>query len=457
MKSKNKLTIVDTILSVVCIVISMEAITPTAASGNSQFFYWLVILVLFFIPYSLVNAELGSTFPSEYGIYHWTKKALGEKMGLRVAWYYWINYPIWMLSFAILFSDLAEMLFNIELGVILSIIIQFIFMIVTCYFGTKRVNKLDDMIDVGAIFKLIILTSLIILGFVVFINHGSATSFALETFKPTFEYSSLTIIALLLFNFTGVEIVTTHSNDMKDKKNTIVKTILYSCFIIIVFYLLPIISMKIALPSEEINSSTGLINSFAVLLSSLGFSTAFSTIITSFVTVMFMYILIAIIISWAFGVNSVVRKAAEDIKAPSTFTSINEDNVPDKLSWLNALIGCVLCLFVNLSPGLGNNLFMIVFGTSVIVYLCSYLPLFYTFYKLRKYDNTKRTYKIPGNKLFILFITIIPTVVLAFGIFCLLIPELNLSMFEYQWPVIVTFIIIVIIGEIIIYGKKLKK
>ncbi len=454
---KNKLTILDSLLSVVCIVISMEAITPTAASGNSQFFYWAVILVLFFIPYSLVNAELGSSYPSEFGMYSWAKKAFGKKTAYRVSWYYWINYPIWMLSFAILFTELFGVLFGITLGIIPTIIIEVLFVIGCCYLSTKRVNKLDDMIDIGAIFKLVLLVGIIILGAISLFNFGSATDFSLNTFKPDFNYVSITIIALLLYNFTGVEIVTTFSKDMKNLKRDLPRTILYSCIIIIIFYILPILSVKVAIPSVDLNSSTGFIDSYRVLLSNVGLNDLIINAIIFMITIMFMYILFAIIVSWAFGVNSVVRKAALEYKAPKIFTKENDDNVPTGIPLINALIAIVLCLLINLSPGLGNDVFMTVFSTSVIIYLCSYLPLFAIFYKLRITSDVERPYKVPGNKLFLIILCIIPTLILIAGVFFLLVPELNLSMLDYQLPIIITFIIIVIIGELIVCLKNYKK
>ncbi len=449
-KKNNKITIIDSILAVICIVISMEAITPTAASNNSQFFYWLIILVLFFIPYTLVSTELGTTYPSEYGLYAWVKKALGRNNGVRSAWYYWVNFPLWMLSFAILFGELANILFDGNLSTLTLIIIETSFLAVTCYFGTKRANMLDDIMDVGAIFKLILLGGIIFLGVYSFFNFGSATDFSISTFKPDFSFVSLSVIGLLLFNFTGLEIVTTFTKDMKNVKKQLPKTLLFSSILIIVFYIIPIICMKIITPSSSLSASTGLIDSYRLAFENIGFHNMVSTAIIFILILMFMYILVAIIISWTFGINSVVRKVALDEGLPKYISHVNKDNVPDNVSFINFIIACGLGLLVKIVPGIGENVFMTVFSTSVIVYLCSYLFLFISFYKLRKTDSKERVYKVPGNDLFLKLICVIPTLILIIGIFFLLVPELHSDITKYQWPIIITFISIILIGELFV-------
>ena len=42
------------------------------------------------------------------------RNALGDKWGSRVAWYYWINFPLWIASLATLFPDILGMGFGFE-------------------------------------------------------------------------------------------------------------------------------------------------------------------------------------------------------------------------------------------------------------------------------------------------------------------------------------------------------
>ena len=51
------------------------------------------MLIGFFVPYGLISADRYA-IPSEGGMYTWIKKAFGPKWAGRVAWFYWVNYPL---------------------------------------------------------------------------------------------------------------------------------------------------------------------------------------------------------------------------------------------------------------------------------------------------------------------------------------------------------------------------
>src|SRR5689334_287379 len=65
-----------------------------AEYGLSTVFFLALSAILFFIPVSLVSAELASGWP-EQGIYTWVKAALGHRMGFLAIWLQWIESVIW--------------------------------------------------------------------------------------------------------------------------------------------------------------------------------------------------------------------------------------------------------------------------------------------------------------------------------------------------------------------------
>ena len=56
---KNQFRLADVILSVICVVFVAEAAAPVASIGNSQYFWWIFMIVAFLLPYGLIAAELG--------------------------------------------------------------------------------------------------------------------------------------------------------------------------------------------------------------------------------------------------------------------------------------------------------------------------------------------------------------------------------------------------------------
>lgn len=74
MKNK-KFHLTDVILSVICIVFVAEASAPVASIGNSQYFWWVFMIIAFLLPYGLISSELGTSYPGDGGLYDWINKA----------------------------------------------------------------------------------------------------------------------------------------------------------------------------------------------------------------------------------------------------------------------------------------------------------------------------------------------------------------------------------------------
>ena len=73
------------------------------------------MLIGFFVPYAFISAELGTQYPSEGGMYTWIKKAFGKKWAGRVAWFYWVNYPLWIASLADLVTSLLMQMLGMDI------------------------------------------------------------------------------------------------------------------------------------------------------------------------------------------------------------------------------------------------------------------------------------------------------------------------------------------------------
>ena len=111
MAGKKGLSFLTVISTVICVVFVCEAAAPAAAIGNSQFFWWIFLILTFLVPYGLAVAELGTTYDSEGGIIDWIRDGLGDRWAARAAYYYWINYPFWIASLATIFPTVLGLVF----------------------------------------------------------------------------------------------------------------------------------------------------------------------------------------------------------------------------------------------------------------------------------------------------------------------------------------------------------
>jgi len=468
-KHKYKFRLFSAVLATVCIILVGDAVAPTASIGNSQYFWWLIMILGFFIPYGLISAELGTQYPSEGGMYTWIKKAFGEKWAGRVAWFYWVNYPLWVASLADLITTyLMQMLgFDMTWPVILAI--QIFYIVLVNVLGCLRISQSDVLANIGAIAKFLFMAGLGGLGIYILVTRGTANP--IDSFTDLLplvgengglDLAGLGFVSLIIFNMLGFEVVSTFADDLDNPKKQIPKAIIYGGILIAIFYLLPSFGIGVAIPVEELSTDTGLLDSYQILLESIGLTAGAIQAIIVVVGGLFIYTLITNIASWNFGVNSVIAYAAEDGTFPKSWAKRNKDGVPYVVSiWTGVVatiiaVGGVLCAeFVSEDI---TNLFWTFFSLSLVTLLLSYLPMFMAFFKLHKQGKqSEKGYWISGGKIKIALYSFAPFILLLVALFFTLFPEFNLEMFEYNWPLIVGACIAVIAGEILVWNMSRKK
>jgi len=452
---KRKFKLFDAVLATVCIILVAESVAPTASIGNSQFFWWALLLVAFMLPYGLISAELGSTYPTTGGMYDWVKRAFGGKWAARVAWYYWINFPLWIASLATVVTDVLLSVFDINLSIFWILFIQLAYTWLVAILGTLRISESKWLVNIGALFKVLFMTSLGLLGIYVAINHGVANEYTLKSLFPSFDLVGVGFISVIIFNFMGFEVISTFAEDLENPKKEIPKAVILGGILIAIFYLLPSFGIGVAIPTSDIPTSTGITESFAILLDKIGVSQGMSNAIIIGIAIMFIYTLIANIVSWSFGVNSVARHSALNGSLPKIFAKTNKNDVPYMASIINGVVASAILILGMYLPEQYVDVFWTFFAFSLVTLLLSYLPLFPAFLKLRKIDpNKERPYQVSGGNFKLKLMTYVPFVLLALGIFFTLFPEFNSAMWEYQWPLLVGVGASVVIGEILVFFTK---
>ena len=450
---KKKFKLVDAVLATVCITLVAESVAPTAAIGNSQYFWWIFLILAFCLPYGLITAELGSTFDSEGGMYDWVKKAFGKKMAARVAWNYWINFPLWIASLAVAVTDVVAGIFDINLSMFWLLALQLGYTALVSFLGTQRIGENKTIVNLGTAFKIIFMVALGLLGIYVFIKTGKSANpiESVTDLLPSFDLAGLSFISVIIFNFLGFEVVATFAEDMQNPKKEIPKALIIGGALMALFYILPATGINIAMPLADAEVA-GLTDSFAILLAELGVAESIIRGIVIVVGLMFIYTMVANITSWSFGVNSVAKYSADDGGLPKIFSKTNKDGVAYMASILNGVVAAVI-IVIGLILGevseSASNLFWTFFSLSLVTLLISYIPIFPAFLKLRITDKTKRAYKVPGNDLVLNLMTWIPLVLLVLAVIFTVFIDFSKEAMTDNLPLIVGVVVSIIVQEIL--------
>ena len=465
-EGKKKFRLMDAILGTVCLTLVCESVMPTAAIGNTQYFWWILLLVGFCLPYGMISAELGTTYPSEGGMYDWVKRAFGPKWAGRVAWNYWVNFPLWISSLAVAVTDIIAGMFEIELNIWLLLLIQLVYIWLVTFLSTKRIGESKEVVNIGTAFKVFLLLGIGILGIYVFAKTGQSANpiSGVGDLLPSLDFDSLSFISIIIFNFMGFEVVGTWVDDMENPKKQIPKALIFGGLLMAIFYVLPATGFNIALEANENWIGAGaeiVVDVLNSLFASAGIAAGFVKPLVIICGIMFIYTFIANIASWSFGVNAVAKYAAEDGSLPKAFTPTNKEGVPYKAAIINGIVASLICIggvvAVQISDGF-SSAFSLFFKLSWITLLIGYAPMFLAFIKLRRTEpNIERPYKMPGSNGVVKFASILAFTLLVAGIIFTLFGDFTIDYMKEYIPLYIGVAVSFILEEIFVARIKNKK
>ena len=469
-QKKHKFRLFSAVLATVCIILVGDAIAPTASIGNSMYVWWIIMLIGFFVPYGLISAELGTQYPSEGGMYTWIKKAFGKKWASRVAWFYWVNYPLWIASLADLITTMLMQMLGIEMEIWMVLAIQVFYIALVTILGMLRISQSAWVSNTGAIIKFLILGGISALGLYVFFTQGTMNPVEswhdlvpLASADGGIDWAGLSFVSLIIFNMLGFEVVGTFVDDMDKPKKQIPQAIILGGILIAIFYILPSFGMGVGTSFEEIQTNTGFLDSYSVLMANAGISAAAIKSIIIVVGGAFILTLISNISSWNFGVYSVIAYAAEDGMFPKSWKKRNKDGVPYMVGIWTGIIAAILAVIGIILAYCfpewedGSNMFWAFFDLSLVCLLVSYIPMFAAFIKLHKNGQQVRNgYWLKIGPVLRWIMGIIPLLLLVVSLLFTLIPEFNWEAIAGNSTLLISTAACVIIGEIMVFHMSQK-
>ena len=455
MQKKFKLS--DVVLSVICVVFVAEATAPVAVLGNSQFFWRLFMIGAFLVPYGLIASELGTAYQGSGGLYDWVSLAFpGTRWGSRVAWWYWLNFPLWMASLAVMIPDLLCIAFGIEIGIWTGLAIQLIFIFIVTVIACYPVCDSVIILNVCAVIKVGLALLVGGMGIFSIARNGFVNDMRLATFLPSFNLDSLSSISVIIFTMLGFEIVCTFSSDMDNPRKQIPQAIIFGGLVIAGVYLLGGFGIGAVIPASEVDAASGLIEA-VVLMSgrdSGGFICA--------VTLLFVVTLFGNMISWSLGINNTACYAAEQGDMPAAFARRRVSNgMPIGAAVINGIVAAVICVLgVIMTLFLPDSeLFWTFFALNLVLLLISYLPIFPGFLKLRRTDpDAERPFRVAGGPAMLKIIAYVPmALILISVVFCAVPMAFDAETLMGVLPITLGTVLSIAIGEVLTIVRERKR
>jgi amino acid transporter len=364
----------------------------TAEYGLSSISYLILAALLFFLPVSLVTAELATTWPEQGGIYAWVKRAFGHRTGFLAIWLFWLLNVIWyptILSFmAVTLAYLIESELALKPAFTTSVILFF-------FWGATALNLLGIRVSgwvstLGAFCGTLIPGLCIIGAGILWWSSGQPLEMTLSILPDLSSVTHMIFFVGILLSFTGIEMSAIHAQDVITPAKTYPKAILLSGVIIVGFSLLGVLSIASIVPASELSLVAGslqALHSFA-LVHNLPWLTP----------MMALFMLLGAfgsLSSWITATSRGLLAAAIDGDLPPKFRAMNRHGMPHRLLIAQALLVSLLTFILPFLPTLSYG-FWTFSALLTQLYLIVYILLFGAALKLRLKDPlVHRPFKVP--------------------------------------------------------------
>ena len=386
----------DLLLFSVSAILTIDTLASAASMGVTWFTWWGITMLLFFVPYGLMTAELGAAWPGEGGLYVWVREALGPRWGSTAAWFYWINNAYWIPSVYMVFAGTFDTMFLhtgrtwVQAGIAIAVTW------LTVAIGIVRLQVSKWIPNLGAVVKVAIFLGLGGLGIGgVLLGRPSANAFSLARFVPRWN-DSLAYLPVLLYNTLGFELMSSAGDEMQHPQRDVPRVILLAGGVISVVYTLGALGILLAVPLGDLSIVTGTYDALLVLGRPWG--AAGDTLVFA-LGLGFLYACVANIVTWSLGVNRVAAAAAEEGVLPAALGRLHPRfNTPYVAFVIMGLVATALLLGNAALSQSATNVFWMIFKLSGLCFLISYLMVFPSFLILRrKRPEQPRPYRMPGG------------------------------------------------------------
>lgn len=391
----KKINLTQTVLFTVASILVLDSFVAPAIIGVSSIPLWIIMAIIFFIPYGLLSAELGASYPDDGGIVSWVGRAFGEFPSVLVGWMYWINVAFWMPAVFTAFSGW------LTLGVFpgMSMVVQAIIAVVMCwlvvYIGVRGIDLSVFVSNIMAVLKMAMLLIFGILGVVYAIKHGTANDFtSLKNWIPSWD-NTLIYGAVIVYNLMGFELIGSIGSKIENPKHTIPRMTIIAGAAITFFYAFGTFGVLAALPSSEINEVDSFVYALQELCSIFGPA---QNVIFTILILLSIITLVANMITWTMGANESFMAAGLDKRSKLLAHRHKKHDTADNLYYIMGIVSTILIILNYALSGNANDIFWTIFSFASIVFLVNYLFMFPAAIKLKYTDDTPREYAVPGGK-----------------------------------------------------------
>ena len=256
---KKELGVRDLTLTQILFIVGLTWIGVAGKLGPSHVIFWLLALVLFYLPSAVVVMYLNKLMPLEGGLYQWAKLGFNQTVGFMLAWNLWLYVVVFTseigiscvtyLSYAI--GPSAAWMTTSNWFVALCTAAILTFMVVASTIGLA-VGKWVH--NAGGVMMMIVFGALLLLPILGLISGNLKEYHPFRTSIPEFSLLNLNILGKLGFGaLGGFEYIAILAGETKAPARSVGRSVLYASPIIALMFVLGTSTVVAYVPTADID------------------------------------------------------------------------------------------------------------------------------------------------------------------------------------------------------------
>ncbi|WP_449556444.1 glutamate/gamma-aminobutyrate family transporter YjeM [Huaxiibacter chinensis] len=445
--SMKKMTLTGLILMIFTSVFGF-ANSPSAfyLMGYSAMPFYIVSALLFFIPFALMMAEMGSAYRKEEGgIYSWMNNSIGPRYAFIGTFMWFSSYVVWMVSTAAkVWVPFSTFLFGSDKTQVWAFaglsstqvvgILAVCWMVTVTRVASKGINKIARISAVGGISVMCLNVVLLLVSIAILcLNGGHFAEQINFASSPNPNYQSglamLSFVVFAIFAYGGIEAVGGLVDKTENPEKNFAKGIIFAAIVISIGYSLAIFLWGVSTNWQQVlsNDTTNLGNITYVLMKSLGMTLgqamhlspeAAITMGVWFARITGLSMFLAYTGAFFTLIYSPLKAIIQGTpKAlwPETMTRLNPVGMPANAMWMQCLLVSLFILLVSFggdtASAFYNKLTLMANVSMTLPYL--FLSLAFPFFKAKQ--GLERPFVIFKTRTATLLATTVVVMVVAFA------------------------------------------
>jgi amino acid transporter len=381
-----------------------------AQQGLSVITSWILIMILYFVPYALIVGQLGSTFKDAAGgVSSWIKQTSTKKLAYYAAWTYWVVHVPYLaqkpqgilIALSWLFKGNGSFVNTVSsMTVSLICLALFLVFLWVAARGLTTLNRIGSIAGTAMFIMSILFIILAVSAPIMTKGAHVATPDMgkLSTYLPKWNFNYFTTISMLVFAVGGAEKISPYVNNTKNASKEFPLGMLCLAGMVALCAILGSFGMGMLFNSNNIPQdlmANGAYEAFAKL-------GGFYHVGPVFVILYAIANTMAQVSALAFSIDAPLKIMLGDADkefVPKSLTKVNKHGTPINGYYLTGILVSILIVVPALGIGSMNELYKWLLNLNSIVMPLRYLWVFLAFFLLSKHmDRYQSDYMFLKNK-----------------------------------------------------------